>query len=65
MRRSAVAMMMPSMSFDVMEDVMNTLRWNELIQALVLIRIGQELGSDSRMAHAVHEFVQALISVWQ
>jgi len=40
---------------------MNTFNWNAIIQALVLIRIGQELGTDSRLARALHEVVQALM----
>jgi hypothetical protein len=44
---------------------MNGLNWNGLIQALVLIRIGQELGTDSRLARALHDLMHALVSVWQ
>jgi hypothetical protein len=44
---------------------MNSLNWNGLIQALVLIRIGQELGTDSRLARALHDLMHALVSVWQ
>lgn len=44
---------------------MNAVNWNCIIQALVLIRIGQELGTDSRLARAVHEVVQALVFVWR
>lgn len=49
----------------VMEGDMNGFNWNGLIQALVLVRIGQELGTDSRLARALHDFVYALVSVWQ
>ena len=38
------------------------INWNAVIQTLVLIRIGQELGSDSRLARALHEVVQALVT---
>ncbi len=44
---------------------MNGLNWNGLIQALVLVRIGQELGTDSRLARALHDLMHALVSVWQ
>ncbi len=44
---------------------MNSLNWNGIIQALVLIRIGQELGTDSRLARALHEVVQALMFAWR
>ena len=49
----------------VMEGDMNSLNWNALIQALVLVRIGQELGTDSRLARALHDVFHALVSVWQ
>jgi hypothetical protein len=49
----------------VTEDAMNAINWNAVIQTLVLVRIGQELGSDSRLARALHEVVQALTTVWQ
>jgi hypothetical protein len=35
-------------------------RWDSLIRALLLVRIGQELGSDSRLARAVAETLDAL-----
>jgi len=44
---------------------MNATDWNAVIQALVLIRIGQELGSDSRLARALHEVLQALVVAWR
>jgi hypothetical protein len=49
----------------VMEGDMNSLNWNSLIQALVLIRIGQELGTESRLARAIHDVVHALMNVGQ
>jgi hypothetical protein len=49
----------------VMEDDMSTLNWNAIIQALVLIRIGQELGTDSRLARALNEVVHALMFAWR
>jgi hypothetical protein len=48
-----------------MEDDMSTFNWNAIIQALVLIRIGQELGTDSRLARALHEVVQAVMFAWR
>jgi hypothetical protein len=48
-----------------MEGDMNSLNWNSLIQTLVLIRIGQELGTESRLARAIHDVVHALMTVWQ
>ena len=44
---------------------MNAINWNAVIQTLVLIRIGQELGSDSRLARALHEVVQARVTAWR
>lgn len=41
---------------------MKTLSWNTLIQALVLVRIGQELGTQSPFARAVHDLVSAVLS---
>jgi hypothetical protein len=38
-------------------------RWNAAMQALVLIRIGQELGTDSPAARAVHDLLELLASV--
>lgn len=42
---------------------MKTLSWNTLIQALVLVRIGQELGTQSPVARAVHDLVSAVLSM--
>lgn len=42
---------------------MRHVKWNAVLQALVLIRIGQELGSDTRLARAVHDLVAALLAV--
>ena len=44
---------------------MNAINWNAVIQTLVLVRIGQELGSDSRLARALHEVVQAFLLAWR
>jgi hypothetical protein len=34
--------------------------WNDLVRALVLVRLGQELGSDSQLARAVFLAVDTL-----
>lgn len=39
------------------------LQWDRVIQSLVLIRIGQELGTDSPLARAVHDFIRAVLSL--
>lgn len=38
-------------------------RWNAALQSLVLVRIGQELGTDSPAARALHDFLELLASV--
>jgi hypothetical protein len=38
-------------------------RWNAALQSLVLVRIGQELGTDSPAARAVHDLLELLASV--
>jgi hypothetical protein len=38
-------------------------RWNAALQSLVLIRIGQELGTDSPAARAVHDLLELLSAV--
>ena len=41
---------------------MRHVNWNGLLQAMVLVRLGQELGSDSRLTRALHELVEAVIA---
>jgi hypothetical protein len=36
---------------------------NNLLPALVLVRIGQELGTDSPAARSIHGFIELLISL--
>ena len=38
------------------------IRWNQIIHALACVRIGQELGSDSKAARFVHDAIDILIS---
>ena len=43
------------------------LRWNEMMRALVLVRLGQELGTESRLATAIHDaitMVLAMAGIW-
>jgi len=49
----------------VMEGDMKNLNWNSAIQTLVLVRLGQELGTDSRLARALHELFDAVLTVWR
>jgi hypothetical protein len=37
-------------------------RWNSLIQSLVLVRFGQELGTDSSTAQAIAHTIDVLVS---
>ena len=37
--------------------------WNNALQSLVLIRFGQELGTDSPAARAIHDLLELLASV--
>ena len=42
---------------------MTRLNWNTLLEALVLIRLGQELGTQSQLARAVHEVLASFLAV--
>lgn len=42
---------------------MKRIRWNDLLVAASLIRIGQELGMDSALARSVYGIVSAILSV--
>lgn len=37
--------------------------WGRLLEALVLVRLGQELGSDSRVARAVHDGIEIILAL--
>jgi hypothetical protein len=45
------------------EGVMKIFNWNAIIQSLVLIRLGQELGTESQVARAIHDLVAAILTV--
>lgn len=38
-------------------------RWNQTIRGLLLIRLGQELGTDSQLARAVCALLDAIFGV--
>jgi hypothetical protein len=42
---------------------MKSFNWNAIIQALVLVRVGQELGTESRLAKAIHDLVEVVMVV--
>jgi len=37
--------------------------WSAILHALVLVRIGQELGNDSRLARAIHDLIELVLAV--
>ena len=37
--------------------------WSAVVRSLLLVRIGQELGTDSRLARAVHDAIDALLAI--
>jgi len=37
--------------------------WNAALQSLVLVRIGQELGTDSPATRAIYDLIELLASV--
>jgi len=47
----------------VMEGDMKASHWNVLIQSLVLVRLGQELGTDSPLARAIAEVVRVIFTL--
>jgi hypothetical protein len=42
---------------------MPSVNWSGILHALVLVRIGQELGTDSRIARAVHDLIELVVAV--
>jgi hypothetical protein len=42
---------------------MKRFNWNAVLQSLVLVRLGQELGTESQVARAIHELVTAVLAV--
>lgn len=48
-----------------MEDIMKSVQWDFLIRSLLLIRLGQELGTESPLARAIHDVFRALVVMWQ
>ena len=37
--------------------------WDSVLQSLVLVRLGQELGTDSRLARMIHDAIELVIAV--
>lgn len=42
---------------------MKRIQWNAILQALVLVRLGQELGTDSRLARLIHDAINLVVAV--
>ena len=38
-------------------------RWNQCIRGLLLVRLGQELGTDGPLARAIHDLLDAFLMV--
>jgi len=47
------------------EGDMRNFNWNTVIGALMLVRLGQELGTESQIARAIHDLVNAVLVVWR
>ena len=39
------------------------MNWNAALQSLVLVRLGQDLGHDSKLARAIHNLIDLLVNV--
>ena len=39
------------------------MNWNSTLRALLLVRVGQELGTDSQLSRAVADLIGAVLSV--
>jgi hypothetical protein len=37
--------------------------WTTILRGALLVRIGQELGTDSRLARAIHDGIDALLAI--
>jgi hypothetical protein len=41
------------------------MNWQKLINSLLLVRVGQELGTDSQLARLVAEWIDLICSAWR
>jgi hypothetical protein len=46
-----------------MEDVVDRVDWNHWLMALALVKVGQDLGSDSMLARSVHDLVSIVLAL--
>ncbi len=42
---------------------MSATKWSAIVRSLVLVRIGQELGTDSQLARAIHDAIDAVLAI--
>lgn len=42
---------------------MRRIKWDQLMTALVLVRLGQELGTDSQLAQTIHDLIQLVVAI--
>jgi hypothetical protein len=45
------------------KEIGMNIRWNEIMRAMVLVRLGQELGTDSRLARLVHDWITMVLTL--
>lgn len=44
---------------------MRRIDWDGAMRALTLIHLGQQLGTDSKLSHAVYLLGELLLSIWR
>jgi hypothetical protein len=42
----------------------NRIDWNRWLTALALVKVGQDLGSDSTLARSVHDLVSIVLALY-
>ncbi len=45
------------------DENMIATKWSAIVRSLVLVRIGQELGTDSQLARAIHDAIDAVLAI--
>jgi hypothetical protein len=48
---------------NVTEDVVHRVDWNRWLMALALVKVGQDLGSESTLARSVHDLISVVLSL--
>lgn len=44
---------------------MKRLDWNAVIVALSLVRLGQQLGTDSKLSRVIFDLAELLLAIWR